>query len=1004
MKKLLLLFFSLISFAVSAGNFNTNIEREANAKEWINKQALEFIENKGQFANSDGKVADNVLFKASYGNCDIYITDKGLSYIFKKIEKDSFQKFANRKGKFDFFKTKIEKRNEENNKLFYYRLDLNLQGADIIKTNVIKEEESQQGHYNYFYPHCPQGIYDVKGYGKITIKNIYKGIDWVIYTNPTSKQHPLKYDFIVHQGADFKNIKIKFLNAQNISLYENDSKLKIETIAGIIEEGNLHSFFKGSQNEVQSKYKILADSTICFEIANYDITKTLIIDPLVWATYYGGGADEFFTSICVDTNDNVYITGGTGSSDFPLLQVSGAYMQSSLPLWMDIFIIKFNKKGQRIWASFYGGSDDDFANSICVDKNNSIYITGSACSYNLPLKQLSGAYWQPGNNSQAISTHQTTYILKFDSSGVRKWATYYGGDGQEYSNSISVDHQNNLYLTGLTTSYYFPVQQLAGAFWQSSLSCGIGTPFILKFDSLGTRKWATYYGGTWTSELISSCIDKNNNFYITGYADCSDFPTQQMPGAYWQPIAHGGSNIILIKFNSSGNCLWSTFVGDGYGVNQGYSICLDSKENILITGITNSTNFPVIQPGSTFVQSSLGGLMDIFLLKFNKLGVMQWSTYYGGNDNDYGYSIKTDKNDNIYVAGSSYSYNFPLQQMNNEYFQSVNYSYESSVFLKFTNQGYRKWATYYGGDIYNEARGIAVDNQNDAYFVGSSFDTTLYTKDYNNGAYYDSTNNGSLDGYVIKIHSSCHNVKPSFIESNKSSFCQNDTGYIHLNVIGGYGDTLVWFLQACGQQIIGKGNPLIIPVPSQTTSYYARWQSSCDTSDCESIEIKINKPPIINLGPDISICENQHLLLNVSANNAINLWQDSSVSPTFNVSSPGLYWVKVSIDSCSAMDSINISMDDCEIKLEMPNFFSPNNDGINDFFTPIIIKGITELKTTIYNRWGNLIFTSEDLKINWDGKTNKGEKVADGIYYWIVEYKDIKNIQSGKHGSVTIMN
>ena len=209
MKTRMIVLFCFLSVALFASNNKIDKTREAKAREWLNNQRLEFTENKGQFTDTDGKPAENVLFKATYGSCDIYITMQGLSYVFYRHE-----------GKEACRPARYRERNpggkvEENQTVSYYRLDMNFEGASIDKANVIREEESGQGTSNYFLAHCPAGIYGVKGYGKITIKNIYQGIDWVIYTNADSKEHPLKYDFVVHPQADYKNIRMKFENAGN---------------------------------------------------------------------------------------------------------------------------------------------------------------------------------------------------------------------------------------------------------------------------------------------------------------------------------------------------------------------------------------------------------------------------------------------------------------------------------------------------------------------------------------------------------------------------------------------------------------------------------------------------------------------------------------------------------------------------------------------------------------------------------------------------------------------
>ncbi|MFZ4400304.1 MAG: SBBP repeat-containing protein [Bacteroidales bacterium] len=942
MKKLLLLLFSFISFAGNAGDFNTNIEREANAKEWINKQALEFIENKGQFANSDGKVADNVLFKASYGNCDIYITDKGLTYVFKKIEKDSLFKPDSRLSKLDKLKSKFDKRKEENNKLFYFRLDMNLEGAEINKSNVIKEGDSQQGHYNYFFAHCPQGIYDVKGYEKITIKNIYKGIDWVIYTNTNSKEHPLKYDFIVHPGADYKEIKIIFQNAQNISLCENDSKLKIKCIAATLEEGSMHSFMKDGVIEVQSKYKISADTTISFEMANYDTTKTLIIDPLVWATYYGGGMYEDFNSVCVDSKDNVYITGMAMSLDFPLLQLNGAFWQ---PVNIgqinssDIFILKFNCSGVRKWSTFYGGTKTDYGMSICTDKNNNLFITGNTESFDLPLQQNANAYYQSTNNGIQLSA----FIIKFNDIGIRQWATYYGGEMTEKAESICTDKQNNIYIVGGTYSTAFPVQQIPGSYFQNHTPGATEDAFILKFDNMGVRLWATYYGGEGLDQAMSVVTDSNDNIYVVGATMSALFPLSQLNNSYYQN-SYGdinSSDIFILKFNQQGIRQWATCYGGYYLNDVAYSVCTDNQNNVYVTGATDGVNFPTFQlPGAYFQNNALIGFDKIFILKFDESGNRQWATLYYGDYDNYGFSIRTDKNDNLYLTGQTQSGNFPTLQLNGEYFQTANIISSGATFiLKFNKFGVRQWSTLYGTFPYQNydcvGKEISIDSENNVYLIGSISSSGAYTANPGSSAYYDSIWSGYRDGYILKIGSDILNSRPIDLKVNVNNICKDEFKNIILTAKGGINNLLIWYTGSCGQNYIGQNSPLTIAAPKETTTFYVRYESACGNSECDSI----------------------------------------------------LFTVK-----------------DCQIILDLPNFFSPNGDKNNDYFIPVKIEGILSMKTLIYNRWGTLVYSTDDLKINWDGKTNKGDKVADGVYYWIVDYKDINGLTSGKHGSVTIMN
>lgn len=829
----LLLCFITSSFLYANSKNKGNKIAEVNAVEFLKNQPIEFIENKGQLTKTNGKVADEVLFKASYGNCNIYITNKGLSYVFVKFNENEEEEFEERKNKASTKNFKdFEKEEEENRKVSYYRMDMNLEGANIDKTNIIKEEESRQGYYNYFYAHCPNGIYNVKGYGKITIKNIYKGIDWVIYTNPNSKKHPLKYDFIVHPKADYKDIKIKYVNVKRTILTDNDTKLKIKTIAGTIEEGNLLSYVSDISHNIQSKFVIDKESVISFEIADYDKTKTLVIDPLIWATYYGGSTSyDGFTSICTDSLDNIYVVGYATSSDFPTLYMNAAFWQSSIVASNDITIIKFNNQGVRLWATFYGGGQIDIASDAVVDNQNNLFVIGYSYSSNFPTQSAINAY-----NQQSFGGASDGCILKFNSQGVRLWATYYGGTSNEFLSSITCNSLNQIYITGYSNSSNLPVLQLANAYWQAS-SGGDFDSFILKFSNQGVRQWATYYGGDDYDVGYSVCVDHLNNLYFVGGTFSQNFPTQQMPGAYWQASNAGNTNAFIVKFNPQGVRQWATYYGGDPGDNAN-SVVADSQNNIFVTGRTFSANFPIQALTGAYNQPANAGDFDLFILKFNNQGVRLWATYYGGSNNEGSMKVSSniDLQDNLYVTGGTMSSNFPTQQLQNEYWQPNLAGIIDNYILKFNNQGVRQWATYYGEFGNDWGTAITVDNQNAVYFIGEWNGANSYTVDYGNGAYYDNSWNGEDDSFILKI-SPCNTLKPTAVHTDRNNFCSNDNGNITLTAIGGIGDTLRWFSGGCGLNMIGINSPLTIASPSQTTTYYARWESQCDTSACDSVVV-----------------------------------------------------------------------------------------------------------------------------------------------------------------------
>ncbi len=146
-----------------------------------------------------------------------------------------------------------------------------------------------------------------------------------------------------------------------------------------------------------------------------------------------------------------------------------------------------------------------------------------------------------------------------------------------------------------------------------------------------------------------------------------------------------------------------------------------------------------------------------------------------------------------------------------------------------------------------------------------------------------------------------------------------------------------------------------------------------------------------------------HLLIELTPGTFTSYkWQDSSTTSTFTISSanPSIntYWVRVTSNTCIGTDVVTININDCDIDLEIPNVFTPNGDGINDVFTPGKRKGILKMNTSIFNRWGKLIYETNDLQIAWEGKD-----FADGVYYWLINYTDITGKASSINGSTTII-
>jgi hypothetical protein len=726
------------------------------ASQWKQKQHVQFTENKGQMTDMDGKPVPFVLFKTEATGMDMYITQKGLTYVFLKTEKE-YEETADRLGSSGAIgNEKTEK--EDNMKTEWNRIDMTLKGASIKKENIITEGMSESFSH-YFLAHCPDGITRVRSYQKITIREIYPGIDWVFY-NSTEKG--FKYDFIIHPGADPKQIQLIYSSLMPLQL-DKQGNINIKTEIGTLTENAPVSYLNGKEIETefiktlnQKNDKGGYDTYIQFNVGSYTPSSSerageglLIIDPaLLWATFYGGNSYDGPMSIITDASGNVFVTGYTSSTNFPT-QNGGAFFQGA-NIGSVIFILKFNNTGNLLWATYYGAGGVT-ANSIATDASGNVFITGQTFSTNFPT-QNAGTFFQGTNGGSGDA-----FILKFDNSGNRLWATYYGGSGNDAGKSITTDALGNVCVTGQTQSTDLPTQN-TGTFFQGA-NGGSFDAFILKFDNTGNRLWATYYGGALDDYGNSIATDAFSNVLVTGQTFSTDFPTQNA-GTFFQGTNAGGPDAFILKFGNAGNCLWATYYG-GSGWDWGYSIATDASGNLFVAGQTQSTNLPT-QNAGTFYQGANAGSYDAFILKFSNMVNLLWGTYYGGSGletiADSYHNLAIDGCGNVYMGFVTNSTNITVQaSCDAGYFDNTfNGQYDQFIIL-FSNNGVLLWATYLGGNGNDFRSPLAVDT-NDNLFVsgewtGSAVNNATYPlTDPGGGAYYDGTfNGGTDDGFIVKF-------------------------------------------------------------------------------------------------------------------------------------------------------------------------------------------------------------------------------------------------------------
>ena len=755
-----------------------------NQSDFSQKQApLSFIENKGQVTDQYHKPRTDIQFRLNATpGLNIFVGNGAIHYQFAKAEN------INAKSQSDKKQHLLHNPKElipEPASYIMYRMDVELA---VANKNAQVISESKQSYYeNYFTDKTNEKGAIAYTYNRITYKNIYPNIDWVLYI----KDGKLEHEFIVREGGKPSDIQLKYSGETDLKQNDNGSLIAFTPLGTITEEAPVS--YQSDGKVVKTNFKFKAD-LMSYEIGKY--SGSLVIDPsLMWATYYGGSDANYGQGVATDHSGNIYITGWTGS--LTNIATSGAYQTTygggGSPNCGycdgDAFLAKFSNTGSILWATYFGGDSVEHGYGVAVDTADNVFITGMTESssgiattgaYQTTLAGEGGLNYGGGEYGDA-------FLAKFTSAGSLLWGTYFGGSGGDCANGISTDLTGSVYITGTTGS----TSGIAtpGAY-QTDFGNSVNGPdaFLAKFSSSGSLLWATYFGGYNsyayynTSTGGSSVItDKQGDVYIAGATQCTlGIATS---GAF--QTSSGGGNIentdaFLAKFNSNGNIQWATFYGGSWN-DDASGVAIDSSGNVYIEGTTQSPS-GIATPG-TYMDSLPPAWGNVYLAKFNSVGSRIWGTYYGGIDNySYGDAIACDHQGNIFITGSTLcNSGIATTGAYQNTFGGSDYIYGDAFLAKFNSVGNLSWGTYYGGSNEDAGFAVAMDNTGNAFITGitqSAFGIAT-------GGAYQITIGGSQDysvysSYLAKF-GNCSPPIADFSVNGASPFCAGDSELLIAN-------------------------------------------------------------------------------------------------------------------------------------------------------------------------------------------------------------------------------
>lgn len=466
--------------------------------------------------------------------------------------------------------------------------------------------------------------------------------------------------------------------------------------------------------------KLFNHIQVCFIVILFSASVFSQSCPQI-STYFGKAQFDGFNGVCRDTKGNIYAVGNTMNADLPV--TAGAF-QPNYKADYESFIVKFDSCGSLIWCTYLGTQGFDSAERIAFSKDSSIVITGYTDGTDLAT--TTGCF------QSSLLGAQECFIAKFNLNGQPRWITYFGGTQADFSYALNIDKDNNIIVGG--TSLSSTIHTTPQSFQQNLV--GATDAFVAKFNKLGQLKFSTFYGGSSSEDIHDVTSDINGNIIAVGGSFSNNLNTS---ASCMQASSNGGMEVYLIKFDSLGSRLFSTYIG-GALLDDAYGVVTDGLKNIYLTGHTSSSDF---YKTAVSYQNTITGSADNFCMKLTPGGSLIWSTIFGGSSFDNNVHCKIDANDQIISLIHTQSSDYPMLGTAN---YTVNNGVGDIVLAKINSNGLLNWTTYKGGSGDETAADLLLLN-NKVLICGSSSSADFPVNTGN----YQMVNNGQEDGFLSTI-------------------------------------------------------------------------------------------------------------------------------------------------------------------------------------------------------------------------------------------------------------
>ena len=371
---------------------------------------------------------------------------------------------------------------------------------------------------------------------------------------------------------------------------------------------------------------------------------------LVYATFLGGSGYDIGMGIAVDEDGNAYVNGETDSSDF--VAAHGPGYDTTFNGAFDGFVVKLSTSGSSIeYATYLGGSTDDYGRGIALDSSGNAYVTGWTYSSDFPA--MHGPGYDTSYNGWIDS-----FVVKLDDTGTTLvYATFLGGaELYDVGYGIAVDGSDNAYIAGGTYSADFPAMHGPG--YDTTFNGGGSDGYVVKLSASGLAiEYATFLGGSLLDRAFDIAVDAIGRAYVAGDTSSLDFPAMHGPG--YDTSLDGESDAFVVKLSTSGTAVeYASFLG-GSSDEAIWGVAVDETGRAYVAGYTDSIDLPV-EDAPGYDVSFNGGAWDGFIAMLDASGTnLGYATFFGGSLDDRIWGVAVDDVGRAHVTGITYSVNFP---------------------------------------------------------------------------------------------------------------------------------------------------------------------------------------------------------------------------------------------------------------------------------------------------------------------------------------------------------